>query len=456
MRFGSYEQEEDEDASKERQQYETVISTAYTDWFTYAANLIRKLHREQEFEDVLPVLDKAVSVRFVPTQEEADIMFQFTPLSAIENRYCAKGALGCYIGRQKDPAHVIYLPVDLDEWEVGRRPLSLLALATHEIGHSLSLSDQYDSAADKNSHAVYSSTKQGTGIMNNICQGKLSGCHLTCDDADGIINAIDKILLSRSERNTYGWHSLCRQSKDVYSYGKPVSRANIAIKTNQLDRGIEVRYYHEDGFTAEIFPWSTHKTLSPFQTIEESVVESDSQGRPLRTHGAQGEDIYYAYTYQGKMRLVTLNGEALLIESAFPKYLHKKGNTLKTVSHAFLFKTPEGKPASLESAYFKRQGGVIAYAESNLFDAIPNYLYKIEFDKHKKVTKETEEDPTLRFISDAKYARQSVPVAGSSVQHLTTETASRSLEEEISSQTERQRRHNLFKQMTQWFEQHYK
>ena len=434
--------------SQEQLEQQALVQGLYEKWFSYAADTIRKAHREKEFSDVLDILDRGVSIRWVDHPSQADIVFRITSLEEVERACRGEGVLGCYTPSRPP---VIYLPFNTGKnaattiAQVFNSPrVSTKEVGLHEVGHSLGLSDQYDAAADVNSHAVYASSKQGTGIMNNVCHGKLFGkCHLTCDDVDGLINLIDITRAIASERNEYGWRSFCRQSKDVYSYGKPASRAPLSIGMANIEQGVELVKHEGRQALRQMFTWEGKNTLSPFDSLTETVVQRDVQGRAVEARGPHGEEIYYAYHYRGKVRLVTKDHKALLLENILPGYALGKGRRVYPLSHYFLFKKGN-KKVSVESFWSRHQGGKIAYLEGDSFSEEPSYSLELYLDKKQQVIREKESS-----VSSAPVSHPDEPV------RINPQKREDRLGQVIQEQAVTQQENSLRRQMLQYFREQY-
>ena len=62
-----------------RPKYEEMISQNYNEWFAQTAKIIRSAGREQEFADVLQILDRGISVEVSRPGQAADIVFYIVP-----------------------------------------------------------------------------------------------------------------------------------------------------------------------------------------------------------------------------------------------------------------------------------------------------------------------------------------------------------------------------------------
>ena len=271
--------------------YKEMISAAYAQWFSEPARLIRRAGREEEFADVLPLLERGIKVQFADEGEEADIRIYIEPLKQV--RQTSAKNLG-YFSLESFPE--IHVPEDrVLLGLVTRGRYNLPSIILHEIGHSLGLSDQYQGAY--NSDAIYSSQETRQSVMK-------SSNKLTCDDADGIINLID-ITRGTSRGSMAGWRSLCKRSglynsyRDIYYVNGIPFRPHFSYVITPLSQGEKWQLNeYKDGRLRNQYVWSwAEEPLPVFDELEETVIQRDYGGRPERARGRGGEDIYYFYSY---------------------------------------------------------------------------------------------------------------------------------------------------------------
>ncbi len=81
----------------------------------------------------------------------------------------------------------------------------------HETGHSFGMADTYRKS--KNSSREYRTSRYPNALMNR-------GPQLTCDDADGLINLIDR-LNNYKRGGKKGWRGLCKGYYRLYINSKP-------------------------------------------------------------------------------------------------------------------------------------------------------------------------------------------------------------------------------------------
>ena len=308
-------------------EYQEMITKVYQQWFRNSADFIHRAQREAEFKDVLPILKQSVTVEFVQDKEQADIVFTIHSKQYVET-YCGKDAVACYksITTQRPKPEIILMQYTAEMVRLERlvRRLvhpSLSAIAMHEVGHSLGLSDQYKKAGEAQTHDLYSSTKRGQGLMNSK--------RFSCDEVDGIINLIDITRQVRSARNDKGWRSFCKESTDVYSYGKPLSRGQYWIYSTEHPQGLTGWYvFYGKESKSVFFPWTQSGNTAFFTRPAKTETEFDGLGRVLRATNSAGETIIYSYGYDEVTRLVTKNGEVVAYEKRSPIYIGsiKAGN----------------------------------------------------------------------------------------------------------------------------------
>lgn len=301
----------EEKDEKNRQKFEDLLAQAYNEWFAKPAEIIRAAGRAEEFADVLPVLTRGIKVTF-DRKATPDLTVYIVPFAEII-RTCGGGTGACYCPEEKE----LWLPKDnffLYVVTAGR--FSTKSGGLHEIGHSLGLGDQYQQARSEHSHPVYSSSEPGQGIMN-------SGRSITCDEADGIVNLID-IVRGSSRGGEYGWRSLCKKSKDVYSYGQPLDRGPYAIDRESDGTWSLYSYVPGRPYVKQTFEWHSGAALTPLQAFEETAVKTDGSGRVVLADGPDGESVYYSYSYDRKSRLVVKDGKVLLAEVTSPEWINNR------------------------------------------------------------------------------------------------------------------------------------
>ena len=305
--------------STKYQSYEKIISQGYNRWFQETAQQIRAACREKEFAVILPLLEKGVPVRFVGEVDEADIEFLIVPFKEV-GEYC-RGAAGCYIHSDQFPLPQIVLPQDNIFWRVvSLGEIKTANIGLHEIGHSLGLSDQYERARSLNSHPLYSTEET---YKNSVMYNATS---LSCDDADGIINLID-LTRGFSRGGELGWRSLCKKSDVVYVRSAPLTKGPYVITA--LDQGKKWRLeaFDKGSKKAEyVLAVNLYSKSMPLEDISETVFRRDSAGRPLSAKSSEGEEVYYSYVYDRKVRLAVRNGEVTNATVWQPVYKKNKRN----------------------------------------------------------------------------------------------------------------------------------
>ena len=68
-----------------RPQYEEIIAQIYGRWFSETAQIIRSEGREQEFADVLEILDRGISVVFPKRGQAVDIRIYILPFKEVQS-----------------------------------------------------------------------------------------------------------------------------------------------------------------------------------------------------------------------------------------------------------------------------------------------------------------------------------------------------------------------------------
>ena len=292
---------------KSPQEYQALLSQLYNEWFLSVAEIIENAGREEEFSDVLPLLKKGVKTQFVGKEDSPDIIITILPYYKAANK--CNGSAGCYLMRAYSEDHMphIVLPEEnlLENiYALGKKSFKRVGL--HEIGHSLGLSDQYAQARNQLSHGRYASTHIYTGLMNR-------GLRISCDEADGLVNLID-IVRGSSRGGAEGWKSLCPASKERYIMGQSTRRGPYWISTQDNQTFHLETYQNGKTVSSQNYSLVSQGEFSPSVRLQEKVLKRDAFERPVLTEGPGGEKIYYAYLYEGYIRLAVKDGKALWAE----------------------------------------------------------------------------------------------------------------------------------------------
>lgn len=362
-------------------QYEKLgrmIVDLYNDWFSNAARRIKRAGREEEFADILPILQKGVSVHI--TEEGRDLNVIFMPLKEVQ-RKCGRGTGGCYT---LEAVPDIYLPINdglLKFLSFGGE--NKKRIGTHEIGHSLGFSDQYFQARLINSDEMYGSVEERETIMEHAG-------HLTCDDADGIINLID-ITKGTSRGGDKGWKSLCPRSKEYYIGGMSAGKGPYLVTLSDDNMSVNIITYEKGKQVASNdYPFSIPSGMVEWQEIPSvSIVKKDFLGRPLLAQGAQGETIYYAYLYDRIDKVTIKDGAVLNVvrRMSFPE--SSRSGSMRD-SKEMLF-GQMGVICSLKTRSFLRRGHTNEYLEGINQPKVRRYL-KHGYNHHGKRTTEVYQD----------------------------------------------------------------
>ncbi len=355
---------------KQRAAAQKSIADSYARWFAEPAKIIRQTGREAEFADILKILDRGIRVQFVGVDQPRDLDFCI----ASRSQLAGTGAAGWYERNDEDGgAPRIVRLMDT----AGNRIMGMDAeiVQLHEIGHSLGLSDQYDFWRDEGTHAVYHSKPQADGIMKQYPV-------ISCDEADGIVNLID--LTRRVRRGgERGWRSLCKGSDQYYINAMPAGRGPYAISfSSELDWMLETfrdgKKVQEQKLTLDL-----KNGLSPFDEGPERVLERDAAGRPVRAQGSQGEDIFYSYTYDKRMRLVLRDGRLVQSEETKPV---RAGNGQVMQRTVFFGEDGEFSVVIMSRAKWQQPKGWAAY-ETQFGEEMASVSLQIHFNAKGQVSK---------------------------------------------------------------------
>lgn len=223
------------------------IDAALNSWFQHAYKSISKAKRRTEFKDILPLLSNGAVIQMQNCENNAFFNRQFA--EQIKNGSLTPGYI--YAPAQEDLRFILVDEEDIDDgrsyfsegngfasyivWNTqDKSGKDGLAVLRHELGHALALSDQYMESR-QNSHPAYGTSDMADAMMN-------SSDEFTCDDADGLIFAIDCIAQKNPARGGQtGWRSFCPQRAGRnYAYCKTKNREDLLWVSD--DRVTYARY----------------------------------------------------------------------------------------------------------------------------------------------------------------------------------------------------------------------
>lgn len=193
------------------------VNKAFNAWFSNAAEKIKEQKREEEFQDMLEILEKGVSLeRDKPTGAGNRVFFvehlriYFVQRRDLLKKNCPEDAIGCLVpGDEQHPMMIFVLEDDYS---------TLL----HEVGHALGVADASKRGYKENASDEVASAKR----TEETVMSDKEDAQLTADDADAIINIIDLMRKDDVEpRVQKGWKSLNRingKPVDCYAWGSSV------------------------------------------------------------------------------------------------------------------------------------------------------------------------------------------------------------------------------------------
>lgn len=284
------------------------IDSALNSWFNHARQAISKAKRQREFQDLLPVLSKGATIRLQNCANSADFNRSFA-------RELAQGSLSvgyAYASSSEDLRIILVGPGDIEDersyfsegsvgsvpyivWNVeDKRGTDGLDVLRHELGHALSLSDQY---AESRLNSV---PEYGT---SDIRSSMMTGGKFSCDDVDGLIFALDCIAQKNTSRGgVAGWRSFCRQRAGrSYAYCKTKNREDLLWVSKDTVR--YARYDRQGNLTA-------HK---------EWELLNDSRLFSLYPQGIPAASSELKTVYKGRYVLYKTDGRADYLFSTRPE-----------------------------------------------------------------------------------------------------------------------------------------
>jgi len=199
---------------------------------------IQKSGRTQEFKDILAVLPQNITIMQVKHQQECRSSDGIDFIVKSKNtRIPVDTGAGIFYGEQgfaywKEGGKYWLISLSSDETDYTK-----YAITQHEVSHLFGLADQYKEYGNSKMYSLVNFediTKINT-VMSSVKHDKSWG--LTCDDAEGVINAMDFILRAenyKSARLKNGWGDLCGRSY-VYIDGQPVRDTDLSIAAHNRD-----------------------------------------------------------------------------------------------------------------------------------------------------------------------------------------------------------------------------
>ena len=288
-----------------KQPYVEMLSRAYNKWFSYTKKAIEKSGRQEEFADLMPILNRQVEIKLEGQGCQEPDMKMYVLSEKEKDHYCGSGALAC-MGIYGSPMKLYFHPYKkINAWMMG----GLNNLLAHELGHSLGLADQYKEGRDNASEIYHTPDIQRT-IMSSASPFFGFGC----DDADAFVNLLDVAVLRNSRGGAEGWRSFCRKRNYSYVNGRAVVNGKYAVDIVGEHKGVPVSIFDKKGqlVSQKLYDFPTdsvnYNVLAPFEPIQ---VEKDRRGRVIYEKNARGEERFCSYTY-GRTSCVVVRGDQLL------------------------------------------------------------------------------------------------------------------------------------------------
>ena len=247
-----------------------LVRQAFLVWIQQPLQYIQESKREQEFQDIIPILQRGVNlIQEVSGPGQADLTLEWAELAE-------------HIGGSVMPPNDKML-VNL----IIRNNMEFFyRIVAHEVGHIFGLGDQYWNGMEQSSPIYHTdlNTTQGS-IMRSLDDLQ----KFSCDDADGLINLMDLRISQQnghfSKRARNGWKSLCPGSTQVYKqaqptqYASPVTRERDRWEDFTDERTYFVRQEQRGKMKNHKVSVSLPDLLALFNIGEEDRVQRDQTGR---------------------------------------------------------------------------------------------------------------------------------------------------------------------------------
>lgn len=204
-----------------------IFLRSISNWKSWTTYYIKTKGEKDKFSDILEIINQKDNFEQKPCpvientndEEKIDLNIIFANENSNES----------VLGNHREGEIRIYVKSNLNDSK------KMIETMTHEIGHLFGLADQYSGATYKGSF-LYNSKIKRPSIMDG------SG-YITCDDADGFITVIDRIL--NKEREFY---SLCSDGIFIKN-GKASVKKNSTYKFKEnydyFDAEIQISYVND-------------------------------------------------------------------------------------------------------------------------------------------------------------------------------------------------------------------
>ena len=200
-------------------QYQVLVRGGMKRWFSDIARIIKESGRAEEFEDILPLLERGIQVEFQKRPEE----FFSMVISVYDNmdrllRVCQSTACATAVKTPGRLPGIMIFSLELAQ-EYERKWDKTL---THEFGHLLGLLDQYPYGVQTQTElrlpeSISTDIYPDASVMYNSQQ------EIGCDDVDGFINIIDlRRGGAQGQRQGMAWKSFCEASPDYFKDGRRI------------------------------------------------------------------------------------------------------------------------------------------------------------------------------------------------------------------------------------------
>lgn len=312
------------------------VQKVFSQWPAAVSSFITASGRAEEFKDILALTSKPISLKQVECGRVPEVLFkdENAPIFKQDKRtsiskedirivYIAQNefkkscgsetAKGCFVAGLKDSDGATIVPAYILVQADSDAEVTL----KHEIGHAFGLSDQYLSGRI-NSSPKYGTSKVYPSIM-------FDAPDITCDDAEGFINALDCLAFNKSRGGKEGWASICPQSEEVYVNCSAKNREAF-INIDRKMQEVSISKYNDDGslISTERYPAFgaavKNVLFSPRKSFSE--VKRDKQGRITSLKDKDGNESLFDYTREGRLRIFSkkkIEGQTVVDAYSFVK-----------------------------------------------------------------------------------------------------------------------------------------
>ncbi len=293
--------------------YKQMIVRAINTWFSFPTRLIYQTKRQEEFADILSVIERPAQIKFVENTHESQLEVLLVTSDEVEAE-CGEGNAACVEFINKRWKMLMPLMENTEEEKA-----DWLNYFIHEFGHTLGLLDQHPSGLETEL-VIMSPHHHSTHVEPSIMgSGWYAEYAMGCDDVDGIINLIDILRGgARGVRAGKIWHSFCTTSDDSYLNGKRTVDDVYHIVPIDQSKGLWKITAREFGTKKISMDLQAEHTLQDILNYTGVVLQKDGYNRAVKTKGGRYSVVYQSFFQNLSHRMAFIGNKLAWVEMIRP------------------------------------------------------------------------------------------------------------------------------------------